>query len=685
MFLRDRRAVVLSIVLPVVVMPLLIFGSHWVHKRRAAELESATHRYVVTGPEAARARSIISEAIRQGWAADSDGADDKAGFRFEEIQVSNPLESLSNETLDFYIVAQPHVGSAPDGGAQPAETDPELDEKGILNGREKAPVIRVYFRGDHDSSRRGAFRVRNLLLRAREEARYALLQERGFSFDPKELAAVASQDLATTDQASGVFVGRFLTLFLVFFLMVGGAAVAIDSIAGEKERGTLETLLTTSIRRSDIIGAKMLLVLTVSFVIAGLQLISLLVYLGLDLVDLPEDLAVSMSFGRALLLIVLYLPLICLASGSLLLISGLAKTYKEAQLYFTPLFFLFLLPSVAPLFPGLKLRSAMVLVPVSNISLGVKEILVGRYDWPMLLLAWLVTAAAAVYVGRKIVHTLATEKLITASDVDAAELRGGPALFPRHVLRWFGVVWVILLAVATNSESIQSLWTQVLFNVVLLFCGTSLFLILRYKLPVREALALRPVHPAVWPAVLLGAPASLVVAHGVFQLANLFLPVPQRLLESFSQQVIPPGYPLWLLLLLVAVVPGIGEELTFRGVLLYGLHRKYHPVVLTLVVGAIFGFFHVALFRLFPTAFLGVVLTALTLMTGSIFPAIVWHALNNATSVLLAINQASPGRLGRGEMLLSLFLLGIAFLVIWRVRTPYPGLKWNRRDYRKGR
>src|SRR5690554_3357550 len=95
MFLRDRRAVVLSIVLPVVVMPLLIFGSHWVHKRRAAELESATHRYVVTGPEAARARSIISEAIRQGWAADSDGADDKAGFRFEEIQVSNPLESLS--------------------------------------------------------------------------------------------------------------------------------------------------------------------------------------------------------------------------------------------------------------------------------------------------------------------------------------------------------------------------------------------------------------------------------------------------------------------------------------------------------------------------------------------------------------------------------------------------------------
>jgi len=682
MFLRDRRAVVLSIVLPVIVMPLLIFGSHWAQQRRARELETATHKYVVMGPEATQLRSVIAEGVKKEWAK-GDETDKNAHFRLQEVREADPKRRLSEEKIDFYLEAQPPTARPTAARSKTektsAELDPEDGQKGVLTGREGVPTITIYYRGDRDSSRKGAGRIRTLLLRSRVETRHSLLAARGFPFSPVDLAKVESQDLATKDQASGMYVGRFLTLFLIFFLMVGGSAVAIDSIAGEKERGTLETLLTTSIRRSDIIGAKMLLVLTVSFVITGLQVINLLVYMGFNLINLPQGLTVAISPGRALLLLLLYLPVIFLASGSLLLISGLAKTYKEAQLYFTPLFFLFLLPAIAPLFPGLKLRSAMAVLPISNISLGVKEILVGRYDWPMLLLSWLVTAAAGVYVARRVTNTLITEKLITASETDLADLRGGPDLFPRHVLKWFGLIWVILLAVAVNVESLQSMWTQVLFNVVLLFCGASLFLIWRYKLPLKEALALRSVHPVVWPAVLIGAPASLVLAHGVFRVANVFLPVPERLLESFNQMAIPPDFPIWQVILLIAVIPGIGEELTFRGVLLYGLRRRYHPVVLPLVVGAIFGFFHVALFRLFPTAFLGVILTAVTLLTGSIFPAILWHVLNNGTSVLLGYYfKTSPMKLTWVHMLLALLALGIAFGLIWLFRSPYPGLKKRR-------
>ena len=683
MFLRDRRAVLLSIILPVIVMPLLIFGSHWAQQRRARELETVTHKYVLLGPSAPQLRSVIAEGIKQGWTRGND--DDKnARFKLAEVQETDPKRRLSEEKIDFYLEAQPpkpeRTGVQPrTDTTPPGDLDPEDGQKGILTGREDVPTVTVYFRGDRDSSRKGASGLRELLLRSRREARHSLLAARGFPFEPRDLAKVETRDLATKDQASGLYVGRFLTLFLIFFLMVGGSAVAVDSIAGEKERGTLETLLTTSIRRADIIGAKMLLVLTVSFVITGLQVINLLVYMGFNLIKLPEGLTVTISPGRALLLLLLYLPVIFLASGSLLLISGLAKTYKEAQLYFTPLFFLFLLPAIAPLFPGLKLRSAMALLPISNISLGVKEILVGRYDWPMLLLSWLVTAGAGIYVARRVTNTLITEKLITASETDLADLRGGPDLFPRHVLKWFGLIWVILLAVAVNVESLQSMWAQVLFNVVFLFCGTSFFLIWRYRLPVKEALALRSVHPAVWPAVLIGAPASLVLAHGVFRLANLFLPVPEKLLESFNQMVIPTDVPIWQVLLLVAVIPGIGEELTFRGVLLHGLRRRYHPVVLALVVGGIFGFFHVALFRLFPTAFLGVILTGVTLLTGSIFPAMLWHALNNATSVLLGYYKTAPTELTWVHTVLSLLLLGIAFGLMWLFRTPYPGLRRKRK------
>jgi membrane protease YdiL (CAAX protease family) len=84
-------------------------------------------------------------------------------------------------------------------------------------------------------------------------------------------------------------------------------------------------------------------------------------------------------------------------------------------------------------------------------------------------------------------------------------------------------------------------------------------------------------------------------------------------------------------------MPGVFEELTFRGVLLHGLARRLrNPWLLALAVGAIFGFFHVSLFRIVPTAWLGFVLAWVVLLTGSVYPAMLWHALNNAIAIVPA-------------------------------------------------
>ena len=92
------------------------------------------------------------------------------------------------------------------------------------------------------------------------------------------------------------------------------------------------------------------------------------------------------------------------------------------------------------------------------------------------------------------------------------------------------------------------------------------------------------------------------------------------MLEQFGRELMPESIPLWQLILFVAILPGICEEIAFRGTLLYGLRRKLRPLPLAVSVGLIFGFFHVALFRIIPTAFMGVMLTAMALLTGSIFP-----------------------------------------------------------------
>jgi sodium transport system permease protein len=332
-------------------------------------------------------------------------------------------------------------------------------------------------------------------------------------------------------------------------------------------------------------------------------------------------------------------------------------------------------PALAAVLPGVALRSAIVLVPVANVSVAVREIMVGKFDWPMIAVVFLVMTLAAAWAVRASARMLSQESLITASETDAADLAGGAELFPKRVLRWYALMGVVLFAVALNVPQLSTFRAQLLFNEVVLFLGASLLMIWKYRLKVKEALALRPVKPLVWFAVLLAIPSGNLTAVGVFRLANLVFPVPERMLEQFGRDLMPKDIPLWQLILFLAILPGICEEIAFRGTLLYGLRRKLRPVSLALAVGVIFGFFHVALFRIIPTAFLGTTLTAMALLTGSIFPSMVAHAGNNAMGLALGMMEISAGNLAWWWYLAAAAVFALSFYILYRVRTPYPGLR----------
>jgi sodium transport system permease protein len=147
----------------------------------------------------------------------------------------------------------------------------------------------------------------------------------------------------------------------------------------------------------------------------------------------------------------------------------------------------------------------------------------------------------------------------------------------------------------------------------------------------------------------------------------MVIPVPQELLER-AGDLIPKDMPVWQLLLYVAVLPAICEELAFRGMLLNGLRRKLRPAALIIAVGVIFGLFHVTLYRLAPTAALGMVLTAIALMTGSIFPGMVLHAGNNALGVLGA-SLFNPEVANWRHILAGTAVFGLSLWIIYRNRV----------------
>ncbi|MDE2924340.1 MAG: ABC transporter permease subunit [Acidobacteriota bacterium] len=614
---RNPRVLVFAVALPLVLWPLMWFLTSLTTERRQERIEGRTYTYAVADDTAGvaaddGARAWLERAlgvVGDDGRADGTEATDGPAVRFERIEAPDDVAAaLDEERLHVHVAWE--AGSGEDL---------------------PAPRIVLSHRADLDASDSAEGFLRRALERTRTEVREQRLADAGFDSPPEDLLPLERIETASEEQTSGLLLGRLLTAIIVMMMLAGGSIVATDALAGEKERGTLETLLTTAASRVEIVTAKNLSILAVAFATSVLNIVNIVVWMQLDLIAPPAGLTLVIPVGAGLLLLLLYAPAAVLLSSSLLLVSGRSKTYKEAQLLFAPVMLVAMAVAAIPVLPGVELRSAIVLLPIANLGVAAREILTGQYDWPLLAAAWAVTGGAAALLARASLRTLSAEKLITASELDDADLAGGPALFPRRVGRWFAVLWALLLVWQLNIGG--GIDSRLLITINLSVFGVAAWLmIVRYRLPIRETLSLRAPAPGAWLGVLIGAPAGLVLADGVVRLASLAMPIPEAWIEAMAENM-GAGLPLWQMLIFFSLMPGIFEEIAFRGVLLHGLRNRLTTLQLVLVAGIAFGFFHVDLFRIPPTSLLGILLVVTVIRSGSIFPAMAWHALHNALAL----------------------------------------------------
>jgi sodium transport system permease protein len=634
--LRDRRACVAAFVLPLVIVPATLLAVRVSTERQQQARAVALYRYALAGAGAEGLSLALQSLPDTG---------EEEGARLVEVPAANPQASLTAGRIEFFL-------EVVDSGAS-------------------APRVRIHFLGDRDVSRDAAARAESLLREAWLTRTEDGLRARGVSVDARRIFPVQAADVATPAARGGAAVGRILTALVVFLMLSGSAGAAMDMLAGERERGTLETLLASAAPRSAIVAAKHLAILAMALASTLLQVASLLAWLSLGLLRLPAGFTVPISTATLPALLLLFLPLAALVAACLLLVSGRVGSYREAQLFLLPLFLGGLAPALAAFLPGVPLRSALVLLPVANVSLAVREVLAGRFDWPMLVLAAAATGAAAAWATRLSTRALSNEERLLGFLAEPLA-PSGSAAFERRVVAWFAGLWALLFLA---SGLLPGLRSQLLFNQLGVFLGLPLAMAWRHRLRPPELFALRPVRAPVVVGALLAAAPAVVAAQGVFRLANRLLPVSSGLLQEFSQALLPGDVSGLEQVLLVALLPALCEELAFRGALVYGLRRRLHPALLALVTGAVFGFFHFAYFRLVPTAFLGVVLASLVLLTGSILPGMLLHAGYNA-STLWAAKQGFPlDRLDPWLYAASALALALCFWVVYRCRTPYPGLR----------
>jgi len=212
---------------------------------------------------------------------------------------------------------------------------------------------------------------------------------KGLGLEPGVVQAVAvrEQDVATVKQRLGEAIGGFLPYIFVIFCFIGAMYPAIDLAAGEKERGTIETLLASPAGRGEIVLGKFAVVTLTGLASAAVSMVGL--YLSIKLSrDIPGALLDAVfriiEWKTILLVFSLLLPLAACFAALLLAVSIFARTFKEAQSIMTPLNFLVIFPVFIGLFPGITLDPLTAAVPVLNVSLATREIIAGTAA-PLLL------------------------------------------------------------------------------------------------------------------------------------------------------------------------------------------------------------------------------------------------------------------------------------------------------------
>lgn len=201
---------------------------------------------------------------------------------------------------------------------------------------------------------------------------------------------IYNNDQSELQEILAKYAGGILPYIFMAFLFMGSMLPAIDLFAGEKERGTIETLLTSPVNRLQILLGKMIVVVAFGLISALVALVGL--FASINLLDGNSQLMEAMNSMLTpqlfVMLFILLIPLAIFFAGVMIPISVYAKSFKEAQSILTPLNIVMVLPAMVGFVPGVELDYTTAFIPVVNVVLSTKMLLSGNVDFVLLAITF---------------------------------------------------------------------------------------------------------------------------------------------------------------------------------------------------------------------------------------------------------------------------------------------------------
>src|SRR5690554_1073525 len=365
--LRDRRTIIAMIVVPILVFPLIIGLSTTVTKYFSEQQKEEVLKIAIISSNTDNQFTQHLSAI-----PDSLGPKDLI-FREDTLELR---KEISQDSIQLAFVI-------------PANFDEEQKEN-------KQSTIQIYHKGVNIGNKA---RIQTYL----SEVKNTFLKERfeKLNLDTQLIEPIAEQyvDFSSEKEVIGKLAGGILPYLFIIFGFIGCMYPAIDLFTGEKERKTLETLLTTPVARWKILIGKMMVIVLSGMAAASFSLLGL--FFGLrvfNLVDSPEILAVIdgiLTPMFILSLFVLLLPLTIFFAGIMIPATIYAKSFKEAQSVLTPVNFVVILPTFIGFLPNIELDYTTAFIPIVNIVLATKEIVAGTIDPILMIISFMTMVAVA--------------------------------------------------------------------------------------------------------------------------------------------------------------------------------------------------------------------------------------------------------------------------------------------------
>lgn len=625
--LRDRRTLIVMIVVPVLLYPVLLIASEQLALFGQRQLEEQSIRVGVVAPEDAFEGFVRS---RQDVIP---------------IVVADPVESVRQGLVDVAVVP---------GGAH-------------------ADEMQVLYDAADDRSQRGRAVAGRLLGDWRDTVVARRLVEEGVSPVLVRPFEVSDSSVAKPSEVGGYALGRFLPMLLVMITLLGCFYPAIDMAAGEKERGTLEPLLMTPVGARQIVTGKFLAVATIGVFAALLNLVSMLLTFQTGLFQFGQALAgdFNLPWQTLVLIGVTLVPLAVLFSSLFLGIAVRARSFREAQNSLTPVYMMVMIPALLPLFPGIDLTPLLAVVPVAGVALFFREAMGGSATIADGALALTATGIWALLALSFAASSFGKERILFGvPEHDRPQMPGGDRRLASEPYEAFGFLAIVGVLFFYGGVRLQVAYGEMgllLTEWGLLMGATVAFLVVRGLNPV-TALSLRLPAPSRAFYGLILMLGAMPVAWFIAWAQSSFLPIPWEFLEGMEQILARPDGPrLAWLIFLMAVTPAICEEAVFRGALLSGTARRW-PTWQVLAFNAVaFGAFHVSfetVVRFMPTAWLGLVLAYVVVRSRSLVLSAGLHFLNNATIVILGSRPELLGRYAEPDTPPPLWLFPIALLCL---------------------